>query len=209
MMLHYSNSFLSEQYPDLDLTSQSLSRFLRDLGQRRNKILEFCGCFKSPGDFVLFDGTDFVSRSRLMELPKFSKNKLGTYDEMINLMFIFSVNQQSPVYYRLLPGNIKDISAFKLCLQESGVEDVTVIIDKGFTSKKNIETLEKEALKFIVPLPRDSKLIDYQKAKLGDKRQYDGFFIYEERHTCTVSKHTYLALQYCRRRKEINFCFFG
>jgi len=91
-------------------------------------------------------------------------------------MFIFSVNQQSPVYYRLLPGNIKDVSAFKLCLQESGVEDVTVIIDKGFASKKNIETLLKEELKFIIPLPRDSKLIDYQKAKSGDKRQVRRFF---------------------------------
>lgn len=182
MMFHYSNSFLSEQYPNLDLTSQSISRFLRDLGQSRHKIVEFCRCFKTPGDFVLFDGTDIFSRSRLMELPKFSKSKLGTYDDTINLMFIFSVNQQSPVYYRLLPGNIKDVSAFKLCLQESGVEDVTVIIDKGFASKKNIETLLKEELKFIIPLPRDSKLIDYQKAKSGDKRQYDSFFMYEDRY---------------------------
>ena len=36
--------------------------------------------------------------------------------------------QQTPVYYRLLPGNIKDVSAFKMCLQESGVKDATVII---------------------------------------------------------------------------------
>jgi len=67
-----------------------------------------------------------------MELPKFSKTKFGTYDDMINLMSIFSVKQQMPVYYRLLPGNIKDVSAFKICLQESGVKDATVIIDKGF-----------------------------------------------------------------------------
>jgi hypothetical protein len=72
MMLHYSNSFLSEQYlycvrstryPNLDLTSQSISRFLRNLGQSRHKIVEFCQCFKTPGDFVLFDGTDIFSSS--------------------------------------------------------------------------------------------------------------------------------------------------
>jgi len=182
MLFHYSNSYLSEQYPNLDLTSRSLSRFLRDLGQSRNKIVEFCRWFKSPNDCVLFDGTDIFSRSEQMELPKFSQSKFGTYDDMINLMFIFSVNQQAPIYYRLLPGNIKDVSAFKICLQESGVKDVTVIIDKGFASKKNIETLEKEGLKFIIPLPRDSSFIDYQKVKSGDKRQFDNFFIYQERH---------------------------
>jgi hypothetical protein len=182
MLFHYSNSYLSEQYPNLDLTSRSLSRFLRELGQSRHKIVEFCRWFKSPDDCVLFDGTDIFSRSEQMELPKFSKSKFGTYDDMINLMFIFSVNQQAPIYYRLLPGNIKDMSAFKICLQESGVKDVTVIIDKGFASKKNIETIEKEDLKFIIPLPRDSSFIDYKKVKSGDKRQFDGFFIYQERH---------------------------
>jgi transposase len=79
---------------------------------------------------------------------------------MINLMCIFSVKQQVPVYYRLLPGNIKDVSAFKIFLQESGVKDAIVIIDKGFASKSNIEALEKEKLKFIIPLPRNSSLID-------------------------------------------------
>jgi hypothetical protein len=182
MLFHYCGSFLSEQYPNLDLSSRSLSRLLKEIGQSRSKIVEFCRCFKIPDDCVLFDGTDIFSRSARMELPKFSKSKFGTYDDMINLMFIFSVNQQTPVYYRLLPGNIKDVSAFKLCLQESGVKDVTVVIDKGFASKQNIETLEKEELKFIIPLPRDNKLIDYRKIKSGDKRQFDGFFIYEERH---------------------------
>jgi transposase len=59
------------------------------------------------------------------------------------MMCIFSVHQQSPVYYRFLQGNIKDVSAFKLCLQESGVKDATVIIDKGFASMNNIKALEK------------------------------------------------------------------
>jgi transposase len=100
---------------------------------------------------------------------------------MINLMCIFSVKQQMPVYYRLLPGNIKDVSAFKISLQESGVKDVIVIIDKGFASKSNIEALENEKLKFIIPLPGNSSLIDYEKLKSGDKRLFEGYFQFEGR----------------------------
>ena len=182
MAFHYSGSYLSEKYPNQNLSSRSLSHFLRELGQGRNQIVRFCQSFKISGDCILFDGTDIFSDSQQMELPKFSRSKFGTYDDMINLMCIFSVHQQSPVYYRLLPGNIKDVSAFKLCLQESGVKDVTVIIDKGFASLSNIEALEKEDLKFIIPLRRDSTLIDYQKLQSGDKRQFDGYFQYEGRY---------------------------
>jgi transposase len=129
----------------------------------------------------LFDGTDIFSRSEQLELPKLSKSKSGVFDDVINLMCMFSVGQQMPVYYRLLPGNIKDVSAFKMSLLESGIQDATVIIDKGFASQKNIEALEKEKLKFIIPLPRNSKLIDYEKVKAGDKSQFDGYFKYEGR----------------------------
>ena len=182
MSFHYSNSFLSEQYPDVDVSAKSLSYFLRELGQDRNRIVRFCQWFKIEEDCILFDGTDLFSRPGQMELPKFSKSKFGTYDDMINLMCIFSVKLQVPVYYRLLPGNIKDISAFKLCLIESGVKDAIVIIDRGFASITNINALEKEALKFIIPLPRNSPLISCEKAKSGDKRLFDGYFQFEGRY---------------------------
>jgi transposase len=53
-------------------------------------------------------------------------------------MHVFSVKQQLPVYYRLLPGNIKD---------------ATVIIDKGFASENNMNELDTEQLSYIIPLP--------------------------------------------------------
>jgi len=182
MSFHYSNSFLSEKYPDVDVSPKSLSYFLRELGQDRDRIVRFCRSFKITEDCILFDGTDIFSHSEQMELPRFSKSKFGTYDDMINLMCIFSVKLQVPVYYRLLPGNIKDVSAFKICLQESGVKDAIVIIDKGFASVKNIEALEKAELKFVIPLPRNSTLIDYEKVKSGEKRLFEGYFSYEGRY---------------------------
>jgi hypothetical protein len=182
MLFHYSNSYLSEEYPSLGMSAKSLGYFLRELGQDRNRIVRFCSSFKISEDCILFDGTDIFSHSELMEFPKFSKSKFGTYDDMINLMCVFSVKQQVPVYYRLLPGNIKDVSAFKICLQESGVKDAIIIIDKGFASINNINALEAEELKFIIPLPRNSSLIDYQIMKSGDKSLFAGYFQFEGRY---------------------------
>jgi len=94
MAFHYSNSYLSEQYSGIDLSSKSLSYFLRALGEDRQKIVEFCRSFRVSEDCILFDGTDILSHSEQMELPKFSRSKLGTYDDMMNLMCIFSVKLQ-------------------------------------------------------------------------------------------------------------------
>ena len=182
MAFHYSYSYLSEQYPDVDLSPKQLSYFLRELGEDRQRIVEFCRSFKVTEDCILFDGTDIFSHSEQMELPKHNRSKQGTYDDMMNLMYVFSVKQQSPVYYRILPGNIKDISAFKLCLLESGVKDAIIVMDKGFSSKTNIEELEKNELKFIVPLHRNNSLINYDKIKSGDKREFDGYIKHEGRH---------------------------
>ena len=76
-----------------------------------------------------------------MDLPKLSKSKSGVFDNLMNLMCVFSVGQQMPVYYRLLPGNVKDMSAFKISLLESGVSDAIIVIDKSFTSAANTCTL--------------------------------------------------------------------
>jgi transposase len=96
-------------------------------------------------------------------------------------MFVFSVGAQLPVYYRILPGNIKDIKAFKLCLEESHISDAVIIADKGFYSESNIALLKKEQLKFIVPLRRNSALINYDNIKSGGKEQFEGFFKFENR----------------------------
>jgi len=182
MAFHYSHSYLSEQYSGVDLSAKSLTYFLRELGQDRQRIIEFCRSFRISEDCILFDGTDMFSHSEQMELPRFSRSKLGTYDDMINLMYIFSVKLQEPVYYRLLPGNIKDVSAFKLSLEESGVKDAIIIMDKGFSSKSNIEMLEKGGLRFIIPLRRDNSLIQYEKIQSGNKRLFDGYIKHERRY---------------------------
>jgi hypothetical protein len=182
MAVYYSHSYLSEQYPGIDLSAKSLSYFLRELGQDRQRIVQFCRSFKASCDCLLFDGTDVLSQSGQMDLPKLSRSKQGTYDGLINMMCVFSVKRQEPVYYRLLPGNIKDISAFKLCLKESGVKDAIIVMDKGFASQSNIEALEQSGLQYIIPLHRNSTLIDYERIQSGGKRQFDGYFKYEGRY---------------------------
>lgn len=178
---HYLHSYLSEQYPQLSLSPKSLSSLLKDIGSNRSHVSAFFKEFSKAGDSILFDGTDLFCNSKKMSLSKFGKSKKGTYNYMANIMFAFSVGLQLPVYYRIMPGNIKDVKAFKLCLEESHIDDAVVIADKGFYSESNIECLRDENLNFIVPLRRNNLLINYDKIKTGDKKMLDNFFTFENR----------------------------
>jgi len=178
---HFSKSFLSEKLSRVGLSSSSITIKTREIGKNRQQILDFFSEFKVGNDSILFDGTDLFSNSDKMRFPVKGKTKKGTFDNIINLMFVFSLKLKIPVYYRVMSGNIKDISSFKLCLNESGITDAIVIADKGFYSESNIVNIETENLKYIVPLKRNSALINYNKIKDGDLKQFDGYFTYEKK----------------------------
>lgn len=181
MEFHYQNSYISEKYKKMALSPKKLSSILKEIGSQREEIVKFTNEFVRDNDHILFDGTDLVSNSRKMSLPKTGKSKRGGFEKLVNIMFVFSVGLQLPIYYRLIPGNIKDIKAFKLCLKESNVKDAVVIADKGFYSKNNIIMLMEEKLQYIIPLRRNNSQIDYSMIKSGDMADYDGYFKYSGR----------------------------
>ena len=86
-----------------------------------------------------------------------------------------------PAYYRILPGNIRDVTAFKLSITEADLKDAVVIADKGFGSKANFDMLSELGLCYIVPLKRNSVFFDPSRLKNGDKAVFDGYFLFNER----------------------------
>lgn len=68
-----------------------------------------------------------------------------------------------------------------MTVKEAGIENVVLIGDKGFYSEDNVLGLEKERLHYILPLKRDSTMIDYSKIQQGDRRYFDGYFLFEKR----------------------------
>ncbi len=178
---HFSKSYLSEVYKNVGSSSASISKKLKEIGIKRKDILNFFKEFKIENDNILFDGTDMFSNSKNMSYPQKSKTKKGTFDNIINLMFIFSTKTKTPLYYRIMSGKTKDISSFKLCVDEANIDDAIIIADKGFYSESNIEKLDKEGLQYIVPLRRNSSLINYNSDKTNNLKEYDGYFLYEKK----------------------------
>ena len=182
MDFHFKNSFLSQKYTRTALSPNSIGAMLHGLGIKRERIVDFCREFNKLGGCILFDGSDFASQSGRMELPKEGRCKKGYFCSTVNAMFAFSVDQHLPVYYRLLPGNVKDVKSFRLSLEESGIKDALTIADKGFYSEKNVMMLEETGLKYVIPLKRNDAKIDYSPVQQGGKDAFAGYFCFEGRY---------------------------
>lgn len=181
VMGDFSDSYLSTKIGTTGLSSNALSSFLRDLGVRRDRMVEYMRSCIDPGDNIIFDGTDLLSASRCMDYPQLTKTKRGTFDTAVNIMWIFNCGRHLPVYFRLLPGSVKDVSAFTLCVQDAGIRNGVAIIDKGFQPKANIDKLDELGVKFIMSLKRSTKGLDYSVFASRDNSGADGVFLYHKR----------------------------
>lgn len=180
--LTYSSSFLSESYPQIACSAKSLSSILKEVGIQREQIVSFFKQFiDKDNTHLLIDVTSFVSKSQNLTINQKGYNNKRVYDPQINLLMIFSPQMKMPVYYRVLPGNIRDVVSFKLSLKETGIKDAIIIADKGFYSETNIESLASNGLKYILPLRRNSSLIDYSSFEKGGKKHLKGEFKYKEK----------------------------
>lgn len=178
---YFMHSYLSEKWNDVSVSDKSISQLLKRIGSNRGKIMEYQKHFVREGEKVLLDMTHVVTHSRQIEAAQSGYNNSMSFDPQVNLMYLFSADQHEPVYYRLLPGNIRDVKAFTLTILECGLKNVTLIADKGFYSKKNIDTLQAAQLNYIVPLQRGSLLIPYPESDTFNKQNWDGYFTFNEK----------------------------
>ena len=177
----YYDSYFSNKYPDLKLTGTKISFLLQYIGAHRTEMVDFMKSFINGGEFIIFDVTSIASSSEKLTINQPGYNSKHDFNPQINLLYIFSVDQQEPVYYRIVPGNVRDISAFKLGVVEAGLKKVVIIADKGFSSNSNIELLQNEKLGYIIPLKRNNKLIQYDLIKGGNYKLFNGYFMFKRR----------------------------
>jgi len=160
MPFHISKSMLVEENT-FTLNDRTFSNALRRIGIQRSAVASYLKSFIKPDDHVMVDMTNIFSASNKLYYAKEGYNSDMIFDKQFNLMYIYSAKLLQPVFYRLYAGNIREVTAFKMCLHESGLNDAVVIADKGFYSLANVATLNSEGIKFIMPVKRDNALIKY------------------------------------------------
>ena len=181
-MEHYhTQSYSKDLFPNAQMNDKSLSQLLLTIGRQRDLATKVMQHFIQGRHFLLMDATQVLSMSPTIESAQIGYNASGGYDPHVNLMYLFSTDAQLPVFYRLVPGNIREVSAMALTIKESQVKNAVIVADKGFYSKDNIDQLDDEKLQYIIPLKRSSKLIDYTPMETEGRKGFSNFLRYNER----------------------------
>lgn len=152
----YESSILSLEWPELPLKSQNISNLLSKVGDS-DIPSEFMGrMFRNLGtkSTLVYDLTSFSSYSHMMNLLEYGYNRDGFDLPQINLSMIVDKEKGIPVMYDIYPGSVVDVTTLKNTIKKInayGVKDYTLVMDRGFFSKGNIEELLHEEVPFIMP----------------------------------------------------------
>lgn len=176
-----ATSYLPELAGLAPFTDRQAAAVLKRVGGQPDKRLAYMKSFIRPGDYILMDATAVPSQSAHIPLAKKGYSHPLNFDTQFNLLYIYSATSHMPVYYKLLPGNIREVKAFKNSLLEAGLQQAVVVADKGFYSQANVELLLGGALQFIIPLRRDNSLIDYSAIKANAFKDGANYFHHEKR----------------------------
>lgn len=179
----YESSWISRALPGLALSPASISRLLDYVGANRAECTAFMRGVMPAAPYLLIDGTGTVSRSEgiTRALPGHS-NSHG-YIPQVNQVYILAISEGGgmPAFYRNVAGNIPDVTAFSLTVNDAGIGNATVVADAGFASGDNFAMLGESELDYIVPLRRNTAEV------VLEQIEYENVFDYHHR---AISAHT-------------------
>lgn len=178
---YYKNSYISEIIKNAKISDKYVGHFLRIMGSRREPMKDYMRSFMVGAEYAIVDLTHIFSYSKGVMNAMLGHNKDLVYTPQINLLMIYSLDKLQPVYFRQIPGAIRDVSSVIKTVNETVTENFIFIGDKGLHSDDNVEEMQENHIDYVLALKRDSRYISYDKIKIGDKKEFDGYFLYQKR----------------------------
>lgn len=157
----YRTSYLSESVKEAHVSPDSLGKMLRDIGMERESMVKFMKSLMKGSRYMALDLTHVLSMSEGIISATLGLNSTSEFLQQVQLALLFSLDHVVPSYFRVLPGAINSVMFLKETMEESGISHAVLVADTGFYSAANEKSLESMKAWYIMPLKRNSRLIDY------------------------------------------------
>jgi len=175
MSLRYKTSHLSKIYENANMSPKKISELLNTLGNDDHIIKKFFEDLKEESETIAIDLTSIFTDSENISFAEKGHNSKKIYHDQLQFLMLYSLTQNLPTFFKVLPGSVRDVSSLVNAIEESGYSDAILVSDRGFTSENNWKFLEGKSLKYIFPLRRNSALLSYNTSKHKD------YFMFRER----------------------------
>lgn len=154
----YEGNYSYLAFPYANLTSQNISRVLKELGRediQRHFFEEYMfSIYGNDGAAgILVDSTG-VPNATKMNITQIS-NHNGDINREVRLIYVIDRNNGMPIYFRYVAGNIIDVSTLITTvneLEQYGVSVSHAILDAGYFSEKNAAELFESGIPFMTRL---------------------------------------------------------
>jgi len=166
----YETTYLMDEWT-LDLSGPRISELLAKIGESSipdrfsRRLIERC----APQGSLIYDITSISSYSRQIELLEHGYNREHTGTRQVNMSLVIDKDGMTPLLYDVYPGSITDVSTLLNTMKKMkamGVQDCTLILDRGFFSTGNIDELMGSGLKFVVPATYQLKTVKQLASRL-------------------------------------------
>lgn len=163
----YDNSFLSELYPGVALSKNTVSTFHSNLGKNCSRIIHFMRNRTAAvgiDHHLLIDGTLKSNESKVNSLSDFSRKAAVRGSRDISVLYAFDLDTMEPVCSKCFPGNMLDCTAYGNFIEENNITRGLIVGDKGFpSSAAESHFAGHPDLHYLNPVKRNSKLIERHK----------------------------------------------
>lgn len=158
----YANKWLDGNYAKIlyknaNISSQRISDLFKDFGDedlQRRFFKEYISNYAPSKSGIIIDVTSLPNQ---VHIPLSAWGLHGEeIDKQIRFLLVVDKDSHLPLFFRILPGNIVDVSALQNTLEELKKYDVKenfVCLDAGFFSEDNILDFYDKHINFLIRLP--------------------------------------------------------
>jgi transposase len=167
-----------------EISSQRISEIMRGVSEEgKLRFFKRQAGRRQEKEYLAYDTTSVSSWSEYIKAVRYGKNKDGDELPQVNMALVFGEESSLPVYYRILPGNISDVSAVKKLLKDVEfleIDKLKLVMDRGFYSASNINALYKGHYKFLIAVRAGNAFVSEVLADA--KKTIRAFGNYDELH---------------------------
>lgn len=160
----YDTCFLSEYYPSVALSKNSVSTFFNNLGKVCSRITKFMinrTKAVKMDHHLLIDGTLKSNESKVNTFSDYSRKARTKGTRDISVLFAFDLEEMEPICSKCFPGNMLDCTSYEEFITENKIENGILVGDKGFPFSSSKEYLKNHPnLHYLNPIRRNSKMIE-------------------------------------------------
>ena len=158
----YANKWLEGNYAKIlyknaNISSQRISDLFKDFGNenlQRKFFKEYISNYAPSKSGIIIDVTSLPNQ---IHIPLSAWGIHGEeIDKQIRFLLVVDKDTHLPLFFRILPGNIVDVSALEKTLEELkkyNVKSNFVCLDAGFFSEDNIKDFYERKIDFLTRLP--------------------------------------------------------